>query len=63
MVLRPDGTAGYDDLAQHAVSRPFGDRQVTVASIEDIVRSKQAAGRPKDQKAMRPLMEWLRRQR
>lgn len=62
VVLRPDGTAGYDDLAAHAVSRPFGDRQVTVAAVEDIVRSKQAAGRPKDQKAMRPLMEWLRRQ-
>lgn len=62
VVLRPDGTAGYDDLAEHAVSRQFGDRQVTVATVEDIVRSKRAAGRPKDQKALRPLLEWLRRQ-
>lgn len=63
VVLLPDGTAGYDDLAEHEVSRQFGDRQVTVATVEDIVRSKRAAGRPRDQNAMRPLIEWLRRQR
>jgi hypothetical protein len=46
--LIPEGTTGYDDLVRsRATMHGFG-LTVPVASLEDIIRSKQAAGRPKD---------------
>ncbi len=44
----PRGTRGYEDLAPNAV--PFQVFGVTLAaaSLEDIIRSKEAAGRPQD---------------
>lgn len=45
----PAGTSGYDDLIQHAVVYDIGDGVVvTVASLDDVIRSKEAAGRAKD---------------
>ncbi len=48
LAMVPDGTEGYDDLARsmHEVTA-FGIR-VPVAALKDIIRSKEAAGRPKD---------------
>jgi hypothetical protein len=45
----PAGTRGYDDLRREA-SRERLDRglTVTVASLRDVIRSKEAAGRDKD---------------
>lgn len=44
----PSGTEGYDDLARHArVIESFG-QLVPVADLDDVIRSKEAAGRPKD---------------
>jgi hypothetical protein len=44
----PSGTQGYDDLARHAhVIESFG-QLVPVADLDDVIRSKEAAGRPKD---------------
>lgn len=63
VVIRPDGTDGYADLVRGAVSRDVGGREISVASIDDIIRSTRAAGRPKDQKALRPLLDWARRHR
>jgi hypothetical protein len=51
----PAGTSGYDDLARTAdVFDLFGQR-VLVASVEDLIRMKRAAGRPKDLVAVEEL--------
>ena len=44
----PTGTRGYDDLARDAVHLTILDVDVDVASLGDIVRSKEAADRDKD---------------
>jgi hypothetical protein len=44
----PSGTEGYADLAQRAVPFTVARRTVPVAALADIIRSKEAAGRPKD---------------
>lgn len=44
----PSGTEGYRDLARHAhVIESYG-QLVPVADLDDVIRSKEAAGRPKD---------------
>lgn len=51
----PSGTSGYEDLARTAdVFDLFGQR-VLVASVEDLIRMKRAAGRPKDLLALEEL--------
>ena len=63
VAFRPSGTDGYDDLAQHAVAfRVFGV-EVRAASLQDIIRSKEAADRPQDRQDVILLREMLRRQR
>jgi hypothetical protein len=47
--FRPSGTRGYDDLIEGASSFDVGGFMVSVAAIKDIIRSKEAAGRQKDQ--------------
>ena len=44
----PAGTKGYDDLSRTAEPMQIGDRTVQIAAIEDLIRMKLAAGRPKD---------------
>jgi hypothetical protein len=44
----PSGVAGFDELDRQAVPFDLGDVTVRVASIEDLIRMKRAAGRPKD---------------
>ena len=44
----PSGTQGYDDLARHAQVMEFCGTAVPVADLDDVIRSKEAAGRPKD---------------
>jgi hypothetical protein len=56
--FRPSGTEGYSDLARSATPVKIQDHTVTVASLEDVIRSKQAAGRPKDLAAL-PLLRQL----
>jgi hypothetical protein len=64
LVFRPDGTAGYDDLARHAVQYDIGEGLlVPVASLEDILRSKTAADRPKDREALPTLRALIERRR
>lgn len=58
LTFEPDGTRGYDDLARSAEPRTIGGLQVRVASLADIIRSKQAAARPKDLRAL-PELERL----
>jgi hypothetical protein len=48
IAFRPAGVEGYDDLKKNAERfEAFGVRFL-VASLDDIIRSKEAAGRPKD---------------
>lgn len=52
----PSGTAGYDDLINNAVELELGeDLVVAVADLDDLIRMKLAAGRPKDLMAVEVL--------
>ena len=51
----PSGTAGYEDLRTAATTFDVGRVQVQVASLADVIRSKTAAGRPKDFDALPEL--------
>jgi hypothetical protein len=51
----PDGTTGYDDLRTSAVVFELGGTTTAVASLDDIIRSKEAADRPKDRAALATL--------
>lgn len=48
LVHRPAGTSGYRDLAANAETMDFGDVEIRVAALEDIIRSKGATGRQRD---------------
>ncbi len=57
----PDGTQGYDDLARDVVVMEVRGISVPVASLADVIRSKEAAGRPRDRAALPALRELLSR--
>lgn len=60
LVLLPDGTRGFEDLERSATPIEIETGLVvSVASLADVVRSKQAAGRPKDQAQLPMLRETL----
>lgn len=46
--FEPAGTGGYPDLRRNAVSVQVLGTTVPVAALVDVIRSKEAAGRPKD---------------
>lgn len=48
VVFEPSGTAGYADLSRDAVHLEILGTDVDVASLADVIRSKEAAGREKD---------------
>ncbi|MEP7008986.1 MAG: DUF6036 family nucleotidyltransferase [Acidobacteriota bacterium] len=54
----PAGTTGYEDLVSGAIQVDLEAVIVPVASLEDVIRSKRAAGRPKDLQAL-PTLENL----
>ena len=51
----PSGTAGYPDLARNALEMDVAGVRVLVASLDDLMRMKRAAGRPKDRFALEIL--------
>jgi hypothetical protein len=60
----PSGTRGYDDLRRDARTEEIEGVDVSIASLSDIIRSKEAAGRVKDQAqlpALRRTLELVRR--
>ena len=54
----PSGTGGYADLIERAVRLPLQGSTVAVAALEDVILSKEAANRPKDQRTL-PLLRQL----
>lgn len=48
VLATPAGTRGYDELARTAVQTDLDGLGVLVADIDDLIRMKRAAGRPKD---------------
>lgn len=55
----PSGTGGYDDVIRDASQTSVFGLQVVVASLADVIRSKQAANRAKDQRVLPTLREIL----
>jgi len=53
----PAGTQGYDDLKRDAIDIELDGVRISIASLADIVRSKEAAGRDKDRRALPVLRE------
>jgi hypothetical protein len=63
VVFVPTGTAGYEDLRRAAIVVDFGHSQISMASLADVIRSKQASGREKDigqLPALRRTLELIR---
>jgi hypothetical protein len=63
ITFTPSGTQGYDDLRRDAVDVELRGTRVLLASLADIVRSKGAAGRDKDRRALPVLRELLAREK
>ena len=55
ITFEPAGTGGYSDLDKQAIVIEVDGVRFSVAALEDVVRSKQAAGREKDERAL-PLL-------
>jgi hypothetical protein len=54
------GVRSFEGLKTRAVTREIGGEPVLVASLDDIIKSKRAAGRAQDL-AVLPVLEELRR--
>ncbi len=61
ITFTPSGTRGYPDLVRDASPVDLGGVVVLVASLADVIRSKEAAGRPKDRRSLPILREILER--
>jgi hypothetical protein len=62
----PAGTGGYRDLIRNALAIEIKGITIKVASLEDVIRSKEAAGRPQDHLALpllRQTLEEIKRRR
>jgi hypothetical protein len=58
LTIRPAAfEGGYDELATRALRRSVGNVQVRVAALADVIQSKEAAGRRKDQEALPELYQ------
>ena len=60
VAFAPSGTDGYEDLIEDAVPFEVFGVRLHVASLEDIIRSKEAADRPQDRQDVVILREMLR---
>ncbi len=58
LAMMPSGTRGYDDLRRGAIAIDILGVATRVASLADIIRSKEAAGREKDRAAL-PMLRRL----
>ena len=55
LLIDPSGSPGYDTLAHRAVRVAWAGTTIKVASLEDLIAMKRAAGRPKDLIAVEEL--------
>jgi len=62
LAFRPAGTEGYDDLVDAAIRFEVFGAQLLVASLDDIIRSKEAADRPQDRQDLVILREMRARE-
>ena len=63
-LFQPSGTKGFEDLSRNSVAIRVRGIQINVATLQDIIRSKEAANRPKDQRSLpllRQLLEEIRK--
>jgi hypothetical protein len=51
-----DGIASFEGLRKRAIKVSFGEARLLVAALPDIIKSKKAAGRPRDLAAL-PVLE------
>jgi hypothetical protein len=61
VAFRPSGTEGYDDLVRNAIKFEVFGVTLVASSLEDILRSKQAAGRPQDRQDIVILRQMIAR--
>jgi hypothetical protein len=61
LAFQPSGTGGYQDLAANAVRFELYGHKVLAANLEDIIRSKEAAGRSQDRQDVAVMKEMLKR--
>ncbi len=61
VVLEPAGTGGFSDLSRRVVVYELDGQDVPVAHLEDIIRSKEAAGRERDLAQLPTLRKLLER--
>lgn len=59
--MTPSGTGGYRDIAPRSVAFSVAGHVVAVASLADVIRSKEAADREKDRAGLPTLRLLLRR--
>jgi hypothetical protein len=62
IAFEPSGTRGYEDLRRDAVQMTVRGVDVPVASLADVIRSKEAAGRERDRAILPTLRRMLERQ-
>jgi hypothetical protein len=55
VALEPSGTQGYKDLRRGAQETEIDGMRIVVASLEDVIRSKEAANRERDRAVLPDL--------
>ncbi|MDP9495122.1 MAG: hypothetical protein M3P87_07770 [Actinomycetota bacterium] len=61
LTVMPAGTDGYADLIRNSAEISYQDVVVPTASLADVARSKEAAGRPKDIRTLPAIRSHLER--
>ena len=61
LAIMPAGTDGYPDLIRNATDIEYEGIVVRTAALEDVARSKEAAGRPKDLRILPAIRAHIRR--